>query len=119
MSPVRKRLRRFIGFILLAASYGWNQFRFLGRPCLGVSLASEDSEILSRNRDLVEIGRQELQQYYDFTLDDWQLQAGGAICQGHNVIVCSATGSGKVRVPGVEGAFEKTMDKIFILVVHL
>ena len=43
---------------------------------------------------MVELGREKLQPYFDFPLDDWQLQAGGAILQGHNVIVAAPTGAG-------------------------
>ena len=42
----------------------------------------------------VELGRSKLAQYFDFPLDDWQLQAGGEILLGHNVIVSAPTGSG-------------------------
>ena len=47
---------------------------------------------------LIELGQQELQQYFRFPLDDWQLHAGGAICQGYNVIVMAPTGAGKTVV---------------------
>lgn len=47
---------------------------------------------------LVEVGRRELQGLYTFPLDDWQLQAGGAIWEGHNVIVSAPTGAGKTVV---------------------
>lgn len=50
------------------------------------------------SQDLISIGRAELEQYFSFPLDDWQLEAGGAICSGANVIVCSPTGSGKTVV---------------------
>jgi hypothetical protein len=46
----------------------------------------------------IALGKRRLQPYFDFPLDDWQLQAGGAICQGHNVIVCAPTGAGKTVV---------------------
>lgn len=49
-------------------------------------------------QDLIELGRCEMQQYFKFPLDDWQLHAGGAICQGYNVVCCSPTGSGKTAV---------------------
>lgn len=42
----------------------------------------------------VELGRS-LVKYFQFPLDNWQLQAGGEILMGHNVIVCAPTGSGK------------------------
>lgn len=44
---------------------------------------------------LAEVGRKQLQGLYNFPLDDWQLQAGGAIWEGHNVIVSAPTGAGK------------------------
>ena len=47
---------------------------------------------------LIELGRQELAHHFRFPLDDWQLHAGGAICQGYNVIVTAPTGAGKTVV---------------------
>ena len=58
------------------------------------SKANADVEEEERNA-LINLGRQELQQYFRFPLDDWQLHAGGAICSGYNVIVCAPTGAGK------------------------
>lgn len=49
-----------------------------------------------QDTSLIEIGHQTLQQYYDFPLDYWQLEAGGAIVKGYNVIVCAPTGAGKL-----------------------
>jgi superfamily II RNA helicase len=46
----------------------------------------------------IEIGRELLQPYFNFPLDNWQLQAGGEIYQGSNVIVCAPTGAGKTVV---------------------
>ena len=57
---------------------------------------NEDEEM----RNLVEVGRRELQGLYIYPLDDWQLQAGGAIWEGHNVIVSAPTGAGKVSEQG-------------------
>jgi superfamily II RNA helicase len=48
----------------------------------------------SENLEAVELGRTQLAHHFDFPLDDWQLQAGGEILLGHNVIVCAPTGSG-------------------------
>ena len=46
----------------------------------------------------IELGKARLNQYFSFALDDWQLQSGGEICKGHNVIVCAPTGAGKTVV---------------------
>lgn len=46
----------------------------------------------------IQLGRELLQPYFSFPLDDWQLQAGGEICQGSNVIVCAPTGAGKTVI---------------------
>ena len=46
-------------------------------------------------KEMMELGHSKLQPYYDFPLDDWQMQAGGAVLQGHNVILCAPTGAGK------------------------
>lgn len=47
---------------------------------------------------LIETGREHLSSLFDFPLDDWQLHAGGAICDGHNVIVSAPTGAGKTVI---------------------
>jgi superfamily II RNA helicase len=58
--------------------------------------APASSEDLS---DLVRFAKQQgLDKYFVFPLDDWQLQAGGAILRGDNVIVCAPTGAGKTVV---------------------
>lgn len=41
-----------------------------------------------QHEEFVELGRQSFAQYFAYDLDDWQLEAGGAIASGHNVIVC-------------------------------
>ena len=48
--------------------------------------------------DSIEVGNARLSSYFPFPLDDWQLQAGGDICKGRNVIVCAPTGAGKTVV---------------------
>ncbi|CAB9499189.1 viralicidic activity 2-like 2 [Seminavis robusta] len=70
------------------------------------ALRSSPSEAISRELEeeekevehQIQRGQDELQQYFDFPLDDWQLQAGGAILEGYNVIVCAPTGAGKTVV---------------------
>lgn len=47
------------------------------------------------NQKAIDLGRTELARNFNFPLDDWQLQAGGEILLGNNVIVCAPTGSGK------------------------
>jgi len=46
-------------------------------------------------QSMIELGQSKLQPYFDFPLDDWQLQAGGAVLAGYNVIVSAPTGAGK------------------------
>lgn len=48
--------------------------------------------------ELTEQGRLFFQKHFDFPLDDWQCQAGGAILQGNHVMVCAPTGAGKTVV---------------------
>ena len=48
--------------------------------------------------DSIELGKARLSHHFSFPLDDWQLQAGGEVCKGHNVIVCAPTGAGKTVV---------------------
>jgi len=48
--------------------------------------------------EMERVGRERFSSCFDFPLDDWQLQAGGAIENGHNVIVCAPTGAGKTVV---------------------
>jgi superfamily II RNA helicase len=38
--------------------------------------------------------QEQLAAYFPFPLDDWQLYAGGAICNGYNVVVSAPTGAG-------------------------
>ena len=58
--------------------------------------AEEDTTTIIQEQ--ISLGREKLQSYFHFPLDDWQLQAGGAICQGQNVIVCAPTGAGKTVI---------------------
>jgi hypothetical protein len=75
--------------------------------------ASVDPEIEAQ--DSVQLARDQLLQYFDFPLDDWQLQAGGEILKGNNVIVCSPTGSGKTVVGemALHIAFNSGMNGIY------
>jgi superfamily II RNA helicase len=69
------------------------------------TMTSKESDIndqndIERERQLwIDIGKRELQGLYNnFILDDWQLQAGGAIWEGYNVIVSAPTGAGKTLI---------------------
>lgn len=48
-----------------------------------------------KREELIDIASDKLSGYFNFPLDDWQLEAGGAICEGYNVIVCAPTGAGR------------------------
>ena len=65
--------------------------------------------------EAVALGRSELAKYFNFPLDDWQLQTGGEILMGHNVIVCAPTGSGKTVCGemALHIAFDKDLDGIY------
>lgn len=64
------------------------------RSCAFSSLSSraQDTEYL------IEAGRTHFSDFFKFPLDEWQLRAGGAICNGYNVIVSAPTGAGKTVV---------------------
>ena len=51
----------------------------------------------STTEEAIRLGKEKLAGYFKFPLDDWQLEAGGSILMGYNVVVCAPTGSGKVR----------------------
>ena len=55
-------------------------------------------ELTKAQQEQIHLGEEVFGQYFRFPLDDWQLQAGGAIRQGMNVIVCAPTGAGKTVV---------------------
>lgn len=42
----------------------------------------------------IAIAQERLAGFFPFALDDWQLYAGGAICNGYNVVVSAPTGAG-------------------------
>lgn len=60
-----------------------------------------ENDLLTKQNDdddvkaMIDLGLEKLQPYFDFPLDDWQLQAGGAVLMGHNIIVSAPTGAGK------------------------
>lgn len=85
---------------------------------------SYNREILSTRRstaadseveEAVSLGRAEFEKYFEFPLDDWQLQAGGSILKGHNVIVCAPTGSGKTVVGemALHSAFDRDFEGVY------
>lgn len=65
--------------------------------------------------EAIRLGQTELAMHFDFPLDDWQLQAGGFILMGYNVIVCAPTGSGKTVVGemALHRAYDRNMDGIY------
>lgn len=65
--------------------------------------------------DAITLGKSEFEKYFQFPLDDWQLQAGGSILMGHNVIVCAPTGSGKTVVGemALHAAFDRDLDGVY------
>lgn len=90
----KARSSSYMPLLLLASSDEYSQ------ATTSRTSSPDDSNVDDQEeRDaLIELGRQELQQYFRFPLDDWQLHAGGAICQGYNVIVMAPTGAGKTVV---------------------
>jgi superfamily II RNA helicase len=80
-----------------------------------VSPTESNEEEQRRIAMAVNVARQELSNYFDFPLDDWQLQAGGEILLGNNVIVSAPTGSGKTVVGemALHFAFLKEMEGIY------
>jgi superfamily II RNA helicase len=64
----------------------------------GKAASNDFSASADQRQQQIAIGRESFERYFDFPLDDWQLEAGGAICQGSNVIVCAPTGAGKTVV---------------------
>eukprot|EP00536_Pseudo-nitzschia_multiseries_P015988 jgi/Psemu1/263316/estExt_Genewise1Plus.C_9950006 len=74
-----------------------------------------DADANANVEEAIRLGRSEFEKYFDFPLDDWQLQAGGSILLGHNVIVCAPTGSGKTVVGemALHSAFDRNLDGIY------
>ena len=68
-----------------------------------------------RVQSVIQLAKDNLLQHFDFPLDDWQLQAGGEILMGHNVIVSAPTGSGKTVVGemALHYAWDKNMNGIY------
>lgn len=56
-----------------------------------------------------------IEQYFNFPLDDWQIKAGDEIIKGHNVITCAPTGAGKTVVGEIalHYAFANNKDSIY------
>ncbi len=78
-------------------------------------MSPRKSTTSSEIEDAVSLGRSEFEKYFDFPLDDWQLQAGGSILKGHNVIVCAPTGSGKTVVGemALHSAFDSNLEGVY------
>ncbi|CAJ1906663.1 unnamed protein product [Cylindrotheca closterium] len=73
--------------------------------------AVDDSDVI----DSINLGRSDLAKYFDFPLDDWQLQAGGEILKGNNIIVCAPTGAGKTVCGemALHAAYDKDLDGVY------
>lgn len=102
-------VRQISSFPLISSNGGIRSQR---RETLSVQKStSTDAEI----EDAVRLGQSEFEKYFEFPLDDWQLQAGGSIVMGHNVIVCSPTGSGKTVVGemALHTAFDRDLDGVY------
>lgn len=74
-----------------------------------------DNHSESLDEDAVRLGRCKLGKYFEFPLDDWQLEAGGYILNGDNVIVCAPTGSGKTVVGemALHSAIDRNLDGVY------
>jgi superfamily II RNA helicase len=101
---------RQISAFPLAPSNGGFKSQKRGNLSLRKS-TSTDAEI----EDAIRLGRSEFEKYFEFPLDDWQLQAGGSILMGHNVIVCAPTGSGKTVVGemALHAALDRDLDGVY------
>jgi superfamily II RNA helicase len=99
-------------------SNGFTNLRVASRIPRIISKSTQLSNNLATPTEVqeaIELARDELEQYFDFPLDDWQLQAGGEILMGNNVIVCSPTGSGKTVVGemAIYAALQKSLNAIY------
>ncbi|KAL7498164.1 hypothetical protein ACHAWT_007844 [Skeletonema menzelii] len=67
---------------------------------LYVKIAAEvnDSNIPVHDDAATDHARAQLQKYFPFPLDSWQIAAGTSLLAEHNVIVCAPTGAGKTVV---------------------
>ena len=116
------------GCLILVALCGVSSFvgtkSFLSRPSMIPSPATTPSKLGSSTKETIdktetseaiEMGRSQLSNYFEFPLDDWQLQAGGEILLGHNVIVCAPTGSGKTVCGemALHAAFDRGLNGVY------
>ena len=58
----------------------------------------DDSNISVHDDAATDLARAQLQKYFPFPLDSWQIAAGTSLLAEHNVIVCAPTGAGKTVV---------------------
>lgn len=125
MGQIRRITSSFHGVVLVSvllgqfALKGWS-FHLAARPSgrlLSSSTfatpaeAADDTERI----DSVTLGRSELSKYFEFPLDDWQLQAGGEILKGRNIIVCAPTGAGKTVCGemALHAAYDRDLDGVY------
>jgi len=97
------RIRACLLILTLGGAFHVSSFAFSSVRSLSASRLTESrgrllpvkhSAAVENAETAVELGRERLAHHFDFPLDDWQLQAGGEILLGHNVIVSAPTGSG-------------------------
>ncbi len=67
---------------------------------LFVKIAADvnDSNTSVQDDAATDLARAQLQKYFPFPLDSWQIAAGTSLLAEHNVIVCAPTGAGKTVV---------------------
>lgn len=95
--------RRTSVILLISLQYSLKQTSAFSAALPSLRYNSPSSAVRTKRVDvdtdvdhMIQRGQAELQPFFDFPLDDWQLEAGGAILEGHNVIVCAPTGAGYV-----------------------